>query len=267
MPNATVRANARTLPGVTNRRAVLSAVLAAGAAGVTAALPAVASAAPALSARDRRVLDLWRRRAKLKAIAARLSEEYDAAKAKLPEWAREGPKYVLPDGSRADSPARSGWPMVADLSRRRVDLPLRRINARPSPTELRDKFLCDFVFRDEIALFAEYGRDFSEFADRLRQQAAEEKRLGLDVLGQRHTAAWDAIINVEKAFDQHIGSSVLALGAVLIIAIEDHCEDIEALNRTSLRAIRPQLISEIAEEADRVLAEAEEAMPTDGEPA
>ena len=268
MPNATVRANAQALPQATNRRAILGAVLAAGAAGAAAALPAGA-AAPALSAIDQRVLDLWRRRAKLKAIAERLSEEHDAAEAKLPEWAREGPKYFLPDGSPAASPERAGWPMVADLNRRPVELPVRRVNARPSPTELRDKFLCDFVFKDEIALFAEYGRAFSEFADRLRQRDAEEKRLGLDVLDQRHTAAWDAVVTIENAFDRHLGSSVLALAAALMIAIGDGCEEIEGLNRAALEAIRPRLIGPIAEDADRLLAEAEEEQeetaPSDGE--
>jgi len=49
MPNATVRANARTLPeATTNRRAVLGAVLAAGAMGATAAIPAIAK--PSLGA-------------------------------------------------------------------------------------------------------------------------------------------------------------------------------------------------------------------------
>ena len=48
MPNATVRANAPTLPETTNRRAVLGAVLAAGAAASVAAIPAVAK--PALGA-------------------------------------------------------------------------------------------------------------------------------------------------------------------------------------------------------------------------
>jgi hypothetical protein len=49
MPNAIVRANARTLPRATNRRAVLGAVPAAGAAGATAVLPAAASRAIAAS--------------------------------------------------------------------------------------------------------------------------------------------------------------------------------------------------------------------------
>ena len=49
MPNATVRAAARPLPEATNRRAVLGAVLAAGAFGATAALPAVAATSDAPS--------------------------------------------------------------------------------------------------------------------------------------------------------------------------------------------------------------------------
>jgi hypothetical protein len=47
MPNATERANARPLPETTNRRAVLGAVLVAGAATAAIALPAMASPAVA----------------------------------------------------------------------------------------------------------------------------------------------------------------------------------------------------------------------------
>jgi hypothetical protein len=51
----------------TNRRAVMGAIVAAGALGATAALPAYAAPGPvALSPIDRRVLDLWQRYQKLR---------------------------------------------------------------------------------------------------------------------------------------------------------------------------------------------------------
>ena len=60
--------------------------------------------------------------------------------------------------------------------------------------------------------------------------------------------------------DRRIGSSVLALGAVLLIAIEDkEPEPVFGFYRACLRTIRPQLVGAIAEAADRVLAEEEEA--------
>jgi hypothetical protein len=58
MPNATVRANARTLPETTSRRAILGAVLAAGGA---VALPAVAAASVALSHPDAELFALIER--------------------------------------------------------------------------------------------------------------------------------------------------------------------------------------------------------------
>ena len=54
MPNATVRANARSLPEATNRRALLGAVLIAGAAAATALPACAAFETPGLSAVDRR---------------------------------------------------------------------------------------------------------------------------------------------------------------------------------------------------------------------
>jgi hypothetical protein len=99
MPNATERATAPAMPKATNRRAVLGAVLAAGAIGATAVLPVYAASGPApLSAVDRRVLDLWNRRRRLVTALDRLSERIDTAEAQMPEWARSGPKYVLAKG-------------------------------------------------------------------------------------------------------------------------------------------------------------------------
>jgi len=60
------------MTSATDRRAVLGAVLAAGAVGATTVLPAVASAATTPSAVDRHVLDLWRRLTKLHTICKKL---------------------------------------------------------------------------------------------------------------------------------------------------------------------------------------------------
>jgi hypothetical protein len=74
------------MTSATNRRAVLGAVLAAGAIAVPA-LPSFATVeAPGLSAVDRRVLDLWNRRRRLRAALDRLSDRIDAAEAQMPEW-------------------------------------------------------------------------------------------------------------------------------------------------------------------------------------
>jgi hypothetical protein len=127
MPNANVRAKATALPEETNRRAVLGAVLASGAAGATAILPAAASSQPQLSAIDLRVLDLWRRRARLQAINDKTDEQITAAEAQMPTWARSGPKYVLAKGELFipgidDVNVETvGWPEVADLDQQPIN--------------------------------------------------------------------------------------------------------------------------------------------------
>jgi hypothetical protein len=257
MPNATVRANARTLLEGTNRRAVLGAVLAAGAA-VATALPAIAATeAPALSATDRRVLDLWRRRTKILGIVDRLHDKCRAAYDKLPEWARSGPVYFRADGNPAGLPRESRWPMVADLNRRPVDAN-GLINARPSPDDLRNEFWLAFARGDEVTAL-ELERSLAEHADRQFQQEAEQKRVGVDTLVERSDDANDAFLAVEKKIEEQIGASVLALAGVLIEAIDGNLdEDIPGLYRAALAAIRPRLVSVIAEDADRVLAAANE---------
>ena len=153
----------------TNRRAILGTVIAVGAIATTSLSAAAAAAAPKLSAIDRRVLDLWARRAGLRLISRRIS---DAA------------------------------------------------------MEAKDA-----------------GND------------AEFHRL-LD----REDDTVTGMIAVENEIEKHMKTSLLALGAAILIEMRQGDLDIEAdIYSASLAAIRPQLIGAIAEDADRVLAEDEEA--------
>ena len=69
-----------------------------------------------------------------------------------------------------------------------------------------------------------------------------------------------AIIAVEDEIEEHIGTSLLALGAAILIEMRPSYPDIEAdIYSASLAVIRPQLTGAIAEDADRVLAQYEEA--------
>ena len=144
----------RILPEATTRRGALSAVLAAGAFGATAALPAYAAPGPvAPSATDRRVLDLWSRRGRMRAALERISDQIKAAEAEMPEWARGGPKYVLARGeiptnhlglniSRLDlGSTKVGWPQVADLDQRLAGAGW--IIARPNVEDLYEQFRTD----------------------------------------------------------------------------------------------------------------------------
>ena len=97
-----------------------------------------------------------------------------------------------------------------------------------------------------------------------REEQAWEQ-LGSSSAGteEAREAAFDRIIDVEHVLEDDMrDGSIHALGAVLLTEIEDN-EDLEAcagLYRAALRAIRPQLVGEIAAAADRVLARGQEAL-------
>jgi hypothetical protein len=95
--------------------------------------------------------------------------------------------------------------------------------------------------------------------DRRRDAGAEYKRLGLDALDERREALCEALTDLEAKIEKYLGKSVVALAVGLLVEIRDPGNDIHDLLRASLAAIRPQLIGAIAEDADRVLAEDEEA--------
>ena len=100
--------------------------------------------------------------------------------------------------------------------------------------------------------------------DRRREKRQAWEQLGSSSAGTEEAceAAFDRIIDVEHVLEDDMrDGSIHALGAVLLTEIEDN-EDLEAcagLYRGALRAIRPQLVGEIAAAADRVLAQGEEA--------
>jgi hypothetical protein len=264
MPNATVRANARTLPEVTSRRSILGAVLATGAAGAAAILPASASGAPQLSAVDRRVLQLWRRRRAAKGICDRLSADWNAKHDLLPSWADSGAVYLRPDGSPTANEAQVGWPLVADLSRRPVVNGV--INARRSAEDLYHEFkAARAVAGSWVEPTHEFARALVELSDRLLQQRAEEDRVGLiPDYDDRLERAYDVLHAIEDKISDLVPVSILALGADLIPRIErddDEEADMRAW-RATLTAVRFQLIDIIAEDADQVLAQKTEVART-----
>ena len=90
-------------------------------------------------------------------------------------------------------------------------------------------------------------------AQRKRCEESDEQEASSASL-KENEAAHATLIAIERAFEPYIGSSLQALGAVLMIQIKDGLsEDVTGLNRASLAAIRPQLVGAIAEDADRVL--------------
>jgi hypothetical protein len=264
MPNATVRANARSLPEATNRRALLGAVLIAGAAAATALPACAAFETPGLSAVDRRVLDLWRRRAKLVAFCERLGEQIDATKAQMPRWARSGPKYRLARGE-IELPGELdrdsvGWPEVADLDQQPVDV-LGRIIARPNVEDLYAQFPSDCRARGREEGTRRLLQALLAHDARVKEQDAERDRVGYNRLNKRSETGWSKVLDIESAIRKHAAASVLAVAASMVahIQLDDDEDDVLQTYRASLRAIRPQLVGAIADDADRVLAKDGEA--------
>jgi hypothetical protein len=252
MSNITVGANAQPLP--TDRRAVLRSLATAGAAAAipVAAAAAAADAAAPLTAADSRVVQLWRRRQGVQRICDQRSAAWDAAYAQLPTWARGGSQYARRDGSPAGE-AGSGWPMVADPSRRPLE-PGGLINVRPSPDDLYGEWRKAGLTSD-VAL-QEFARALGELAERRRQSSILNDGLDLPNLTERMEAAFNVRYAVERDIQNLMDVSDLAAAATLIVQLEledDDGEDVPGLHRAALRALRPRLPAALAEDADRAL--------------
>ncbi len=75
-------------------------------------------------------------------------------------------------------------------------------------------------------------------------------------MNERFEHGWDKVFDIQEAIRKHTEASVLAVGANLLIRInaDEDKDDVLQNYRASLRAIRPQLVGAIAEDADRELA-------------
>ena len=203
MTNATLRANAQTLPEATNRRAVLGAVLAAGALGATAVLPAYAATGPAaLSATDRRVLDLWQ---PAQPDAGRPGTHLRSNGPGAGPNAGIGsgwPKYVFAAGNSFLYLAGGdvGWPEVADLDQQPVDA-FGRILARPNVEDLYDQF--KRTKDNELAGGEAATRGFLQALlahdARVKEQEAEKDRAGFNRLNARSETGWSIVRDIEEA--------------------------------------------------------------------
>jgi hypothetical protein len=221
----------------------LGAVLTAGAAAATALPACAAFDTPGLSAVDRRVLDLWRRRAKLVAFCERLGEQIDATKAQMPRWARSGPKYRLARGEiklpGELDPDSVGWPEVANLEQQPVDI-LGRIIARPNVEDLYAQFVKAAKVDRKQATPA-FLQSLLAHGERVKEQEAEQERTGYSRLNARQEAAANKIVDLNDAIEKKADISILAPAAHMMIRIEldDDEEDVLCTFRASLSAIRP----------------------------
>lgn len=202
------------------------------------------------------------------AALARISEQMDAARAQMPEWALPGPKYVLVPGGDpcimgidcsatiASDFVRS--PQVPDLDQRLGASAW--VLARPSVEDLYKQFQTNLESIGSDDARRKLMEALRAHDARMNEQKAEDERVGYSRLKKRSETGWSKVVDLEDAIIDHTEASVLVLGASLVIGIQDNDEEenVLAAYRASLRVIRPQLVGAIAEDADRVLAQAGE---------
>ena len=105
-----------------------------------------------------------------------------------------------------------------------------------------------------LALWAQY-RTHKAHCARLLETTAEKEC----------ETAHNGLFALEHFFKATVSQSIDALGATLIIEAEARSpEEVDGLNKASLAAIRHQLVGQIAEDADRVLAEEEDEEASQG---
>ena len=125
--------------------------------------------------------------------------------------------------------------------------------AAPKLSAIDRRVLDLWARRAKLRLISRRTEDAFAAAKDAGNEAAELHRL-LD----REDDIVTTMIAVEDEIEKHIGTSLL--GAAILIEMRQGSPDIEAdIYSASLAVIRPQLTGAIAEDADRVLAEHEEA--------
>ena len=223
MPNATVRANARTLPEATLHS--------------NAEVQALAAEFEAAYAEHALVNG-----------AHRTNEEIEAADERMREIAAKFAALPSTDISMLKLKARVYlWAEGADLE----NFDTGDVVSGPVLASLFRDLGADHAIGGSPALSA-IDREVIDLWQRRQQMVAAFNSETTDEEGE-------AYCDVQAEIDKHLGASVLALAAVLMVAIHDKgAEEVSGMNRASLAAIRPQLTGAIAEAADRLLAQKEE---------
>jgi len=143
-----------------------------------------------------------------------------------------------------------GHPVDSAL-KRGAEISLKRFAGRPADPDASSAL---GAFKESLRI-----RDLELAAHERRQeaQAGERKRVGLVELEAEQERVADEIGDLICEFLSSELRSPHALAAAIIIKIDDTDDETADILRASVGTIRPQLIGAIAEDADRVLANAE----------
>jgi hypothetical protein len=210
-----------------------------------------ALAAPGASRSE--IDDLYAERTELAARSRELREQYDAADASMPWWARSGHELLRGDGKWTGAVV--GWPAIDN-----DELPSHStvfFKKRLSPFCIRKRFEEDLRFfgekqRPEIR--ATYRRRMRELVARLRRQREEEQKAGLPDLEAQLDAISERVFYLDdrlKNLDVPPAEVLQKAAAVLLIAsnYDRHGDDSFGSSAT-LDALRPLLTGQIREHAD-----------------
>jgi hypothetical protein len=225
----------------------------------TAATPALAAPGASRGAID----ELYAERTALAARSRILDEQWKAAHARLPWWAKPGPCYLRGDGKWTG--AHTGWPAIDDG--RTPSSASAMILKRPRPSDIRE----DFEFGVRIwgekrrpEFRALYRNRMLALVSRRRRQRDERRQAGLptiedelDTLGERLGEIDDRLEDLEV---QPADLPQKAAAVLLIASIYDRGCNYTFGRSATLDALRPLLTGQIREHADHVVANPDDEM-------
>ncbi len=257
----------------TNRRAVLGALIADATIGATA-LPALA-ATNELAEADRKAIERWISYRSMSARLVDLGDRIDDLEDRLPDTGLTE-KQIRAGHEKRYSKIRTEHPGGSDaatlrgcreleqayLDGRLVDDPGLVNGARIWRQRYMSFQEDDPKILAAIAAFDENDRqlevDLAACEAREAAHEAERERLGLNSLEEEHEQLSDEFSDLTCEILSEL-SSPYGLAAAMIIKVDDADDETADILRALLRMIRPQLVGAIAEDADRVLAQDEEA--------
>lgn len=244
-------------PADLNRRALVS-----GAACMVAASPALAASRgpyrpewPIAEGVDTRLSELWRKRRAAIAAAHGASAKASAAEARLPAWARSGPQYITSEGAPyGDSTV--GWPAIEMSAADLRTLPSEGLTLlRPSPATIERDYERNLHILGPRGAGKRRTQALAALSRRLRDQTAEEKKLGLPNLERAADAAWEKQRDIEDEIKRLSPSTPHLIAALTLMEIA-YCGDDKLefpkdgtlqLAELVLLSLRPHLIGPLGE--------------------
>jgi hypothetical protein len=164
---------------------------------------------------DDRALELWERRHAQRQPLLDAYRVYHAARARMPAWARPGPRYMLADGSLTGDVSYS--PAIQGL--KHSDREGSYVDTRPDKASIQRDFYVNCAISDRDKALRIHAEQLHELAARVKAKKLEENRSGLTAANVAIDALFAQVSSIDEDVKALVPSTPNATAARILLDV------------------------------------------------